>query len=36
MWVWAWAVVVAAVAGTVRASLDLYVDSEDVKQLLGE
>lgn len=36
MWAWAWAALVAAVAGIARASLDLYVDAEDVKQLLGE
>ncbi|MPC49167.1 Tyrosine-protein kinase Dnt [Portunus trituberculatus] len=38
MWAreWAAAVVVVAVWGSVRASLNLYVDAEDVKQLLGE
>ena len=37
MWARAWAAaVVVAVWGSVRASLDLYVDAEDVKQLLGE
>lgn len=35
MWARVWAVLVL-VAGQVRASLDLYVDAEDVKQLLGE
>ncbi|XP_045123190.1 tyrosine-protein kinase Dnt-like isoform X2 [Portunus trituberculatus] len=37
MWAreWAAAVVVVAVWGSVRASLNLYVDAEDVKQLLG-
>lgn len=35
MWARVWAVLVL-VAGQVRATLDLYVDAEDVKQLLGE
>lgn len=35
MWVRVWAVLML-VAGQVQASLDLYVDAEDVKQLLGE
>lgn len=35
MWARVWAVLVL-VAGQVRGSLDLYVDAEDVKQLLGE
>ncbi|XP_050735621.1 tyrosine-protein kinase Dnt-like [Eriocheir sinensis] len=34
MWVRVW-VVLVLVAGQVRGSLDLYVDAEDVKQLLG-